>query len=78
MIKHSLSGPFYLPRRLDANKLMCNCKLIWLIEMLKQASHQRHTQAAATCEYPRNLRTRNLMDISPEELNCSKSSPNNI
>ncbi|XP_071807106.1 peroxidasin homolog isoform X2 [Asterias amurensis] len=58
--------------RLDANKLMCNCKLIWLIEMLKQASHQRHTQAAATCEYPRNLRTRNLMDISPEELNCRR------
>ncbi|XP_022102574.1 peroxidasin homolog isoform X3 [Acanthaster planci] len=58
--------------RLDANKLMCNCKLIWLIEMLKQASHQRHTQAAATCEYPRNLRSRNLMDISPEELNCRR------
>lgn len=59
-------------RRLDSNQLICNCGLLSLIQMLSHASRHRNTQAAATCHFPENLRGRNLVDLTPEELNCRK------
>ncbi|XP_063968758.1 peroxidasin homolog isoform X1 [Lytechinus pictus] len=58
--------------RLDSNQLICNCKLLSLIQMLSLASRRRNTQAAATCHFPETLRGRNLVDLTPEELNCQR------
>ncbi|XP_071494887.1 peroxidasin homolog [Diadema antillarum] len=56
--------------RLDSNQLICNCKLLSLTQMLSDASRDRNTQAAATCHFPVALRGRNLVDLTPQELNC--------
>lgn len=56
--------------RLDGNSLVCNCKLIWLVQMLTSASRTQNTQAAATCAKPARLAGRNLVELNAEELNC--------
>ncbi|XP_071837121.1 peroxidasin homolog isoform X3 [Apostichopus japonicus] len=56
--------------RLDGNNLLCNCELIWLVQMLKSASRTQNTQAAATCSKPARLVGRNLVELDAEELNC--------
>ncbi|XP_064604306.1 peroxidasin-like isoform X2 [Liolophura sinensis] len=56
--------------RLDSNALICDCQIMWLAEKLK--SDQTHTQAAATCQQPRELQGRSLTSIANDEFQCSR------
>ncbi|CAN0028370.1 peroxidasin homolog isoform X1 [Lampetra fluviatilis] len=57
--------------RLDSNVLICDCELLWLMELLREYAYHGATQAAATCEFPRRLQGRSLASITAEELNCA-------
>ena len=61
---------FLFSRRLDSNPLVCDCELVWLAKMLKD--NLESTQAAATCDYPSNLKGRSLIEIDTSEFNCGK------
>uniref|UniRef100_G3RQA0 Peroxidasin like n=1 Tax=Gorilla gorilla gorilla TaxID=9595 RepID=G3RQA0_GORGO len=56
--------------RLDSNALVCDCDLMWLGELLQGFAQHGHTQAAATCEYPRRLHGRAVASVTAEEFNC--------
>ncbi|PNI42269.1 PXDNL isoform 2 [Pan troglodytes] len=56
--------------RLDSNALVCDCDLMWLKELLQGFAQHGHTQAAATCEYPRRLHGRAVASVTVEEFNC--------
>uniref|UniRef100_A0A2K5W5L7 Peroxidasin like n=1 Tax=Macaca fascicularis TaxID=9541 RepID=A0A2K5W5L7_MACFA len=56
--------------RLDSNVLVCDCDLMWLGELLQGFAQHGHTQAAATCEYPRRLQGRAVASVTVEEFNC--------
>ncbi|XP_054417566.2 probable oxidoreductase PXDNL isoform X2 [Pongo abelii] len=56
--------------RLDSNALVCDCDLMWLGELLQGFAQHGHTQAAATCEYPRRLHGRAVASVTIEEFNC--------
>ncbi|XP_077991222.1 peroxidasin homolog [Glandiceps talaboti] len=56
--------------RLDSNNLMCDCQILWLAEMMRNARNSGNTQSAATCHEPVNLRGRQLVTVSVEELDC--------
>ncbi|XP_011929157.1 PREDICTED: peroxidasin-like protein isoform X4 [Cercocebus atys] len=43
---------------------------MWLGELLQGFAQQGHTQAAATCEYPRRLQGRAVASVTVEEFNC--------
>ncbi|XP_069777626.1 peroxidasin homolog isoform X1 [Narcine bancroftii] len=58
--------------RLDSNGLVCDCQLMWLGELLKSYATSSHTQAAATCEYPRTLQGRSVVSVTAEEFNCER------
>ncbi|XP_017387255.1 peroxidasin-like protein [Cebus imitator] len=56
--------------RLDSNTLVCDCDLMWLGELLQGYAQHGHTQATATCEYPRRLHGRAVASVTVEEFNC--------
>ncbi|XP_072426609.1 peroxidasin homolog isoform X2 [Chiloscyllium punctatum] len=58
--------------RLDSNGLVCDCQLMWLGELLKNYAQSSNTQAAATCEYPRELQGRSVASVTTEEFNCAR------
>ncbi|XP_033097959.1 peroxidasin homolog [Anneissia japonica] len=58
--------------RLDSNRLVCDCKLMWLVQMLQEAGRYGHTQSAAVCEHPKDLRGKNLISLTPSQMNCQK------
>ncbi|XP_074062925.1 putative oxidoreductase PXDNL isoform X5 [Macrotis lagotis] len=58
--------------RLDSNALVCDCDLTWLGQLLKDYAQTGHTQAAATCEYPRNLQGRSIASLTADEFNCER------
>uniref|UniRef100_A0A5F8GBW9 Peroxidasin like n=1 Tax=Monodelphis domestica TaxID=13616 RepID=A0A5F8GBW9_MONDO len=58
--------------RLDSNALICDCDLTWLGQLLKGYAQTGHTQAAATCEYPRSLQGRSIVSLGPDEFNCER------
>ncbi|XP_059502044.1 peroxidasin homolog isoform X2 [Stegostoma tigrinum] len=58
--------------RLDSNGLVCDCQLMWLGELLKSYAQNSKTQAAATCEYPRELQGRSVASVTKEEFNCAR------
>ncbi|XP_070924357.1 probable oxidoreductase PXDNL isoform X6 [Macaca nemestrina] len=43
---------------------------MWLGELLQGFAQHGHTQAAATCEYPRRLQGRAVASVTVEEFNC--------
>ncbi|XP_071965528.1 peroxidasin homolog isoform X2 [Antedon mediterranea] len=58
--------------RLDSNRLVCDCKMMWLVQMLQEAGRYGHTQSAAACEYPKELRGKNLISLTPIQMNCQR------
>ncbi|KAL3869555.1 hypothetical protein ACJMK2_042223 [Sinanodonta woodiana] len=56
--------------RLDSNALICDCEMVWLAQELREKLSD--TQAAATCEFPENLKGKSLTSINVEEFNCKK------
>uniref|UniRef100_W5MFK7 Peroxidasin like n=1 Tax=Lepisosteus oculatus TaxID=7918 RepID=W5MFK7_LEPOC len=58
--------------RLDSNGLVCDCELIWLVELMKEYAKNGNTQAAATCEHPKRLQGRAVATVTTEEFNCER------
>ncbi|XP_015767382.1 PREDICTED: peroxidasin homolog [Acropora digitifera] len=54
--------------RLDSNPLHCTCEILWLTRLLKKTPH---TENAATCVAPENLRGTSLVKLVPEDFNCT-------
>lgn len=60
-----------MPRRLDSNALICDCEMLWLVQMLQH--RLRETQAAATCQYPVAMQGKALSSMSASDFHCSES-----
>jgi peroxidase len=59
-----------LCRRLDSNALVCDCEMMWLVQMLKDKL--RGTQAAATCQYPVTMQGKSLTAMTETDFHCSR------
>lgn len=59
-----------LPRltrlRLDSNDLICDCKIVWLIDVLKQ----KGLHSTADCRNPDYMYGKQLVRLDMNELNC--------
>ena len=55
-------------RRLDSNALVCDCRLMWLAQMVKEKQHT--TQVAATCHFPSELQGKSLTSLTDSEFQC--------
>ncbi|KAG0723195.1 Peroxidasin [Chionoecetes opilio] len=55
-------------RRLDSNALVCDCRLMWLAQMVKEKQHT--TQVAATCHFPSDLQGKSLTSLNDSEFQC--------
>ncbi|XP_078456569.1 peroxidasin homolog [Lampetra planeri] len=58
--------------RLDSNRLVCECDLKWLSNLLKSILKHGNGQAAATCEQPASLYGRTLVSLTAEEFDCGE------
>lgn len=56
-------------RRLDSNALVCDCKMLWLANMLKE---QGMKNTVASCKYPKVLQGKSIISLSQSELKCSE------
>ncbi|XP_017777040.1 PREDICTED: peroxidasin [Nicrophorus vespilloides] len=70
-LKHIPRGAFQnLPKlhrlRLDSNALVCDCQMAWLAKMLNHNS----LQAAANCEYPREMKGKALKGMDDKDFHC--------
>ncbi|XP_045133366.1 peroxidasin-like isoform X1 [Portunus trituberculatus] len=54
--------------RLDSNALVCDCRLMWLAQMVKEKQHT--TQVAATCHFPSELQGKSLTSLTDSEFQC--------
>lgn len=54
--------------RLDSNALVCDCGLIWLVEMLNITS----VQAAATCQTPNDMSGKQINGMTESDFHCRK------
>lgn len=54
--------------RLDSNALVCDCRLMWLAQMVKEKQHT--TQVAATCHFPSDLQGKSLTSLTDSEFQC--------
>jgi hypothetical protein len=57
-------------RRLDSNALVCDCEMMWLVQMLQD--QLKGTQAAATCQYPIAMKGKSLTSMTETDFHCSK------
>uniref|UniRef100_V9GWR0 Peroxidasin n=1 Tax=Lumbricus terrestris TaxID=6398 RepID=V9GWR0_LUMTE len=53
--------------RLDSNALVCDCEMLWLMDMLKDG----HMQAAVTCDSPDEAAGKSLLSIT-DTIRCKK------
>ncbi|XP_021933010.1 peroxidasin isoform X6 [Zootermopsis nevadensis] len=56
--------------RLDSNALICDCEMMWLVQMLQEKL--RGTQAAATCQYPVVMQGKSLTAMTETDFHCKK------
>lgn len=56
--------------RLGANRLVCDCHLLWFSRMLKEK--QTLTQATGFCHEPKSLRGRPLTSLTSKDFVCKK------
>ncbi|KAK5642959.1 hypothetical protein RI129_009126 [Pyrocoelia pectoralis] len=71
-IQHISSGSFSgLPRltrlRLDSNALVCDCKLVWLVGMIKE----KQMHIAASCQHPHEMYGKPLKGMKIKDFHCS-------
>jgi hypothetical protein len=57
-------------RRLDSNALVCDCEMMWLVQMLQDKL--KDTQAAATCQYPIAMKGKSLTSMTETDFHCSE------
>ncbi|KAF0312813.1 Peroxidasin [Amphibalanus amphitrite] len=55
--------------RLDSNALICDCRMLWLANMLQE--HSGHSLASATCQEPAELHGRSIADIKDQMVHCA-------
>ncbi|XP_043196790.1 peroxidasin homolog isoform X2 [Amphibalanus amphitrite] len=55
--------------RLDSNALICDCRVLWLANMLQE--HSAHSLASATCQEPAELHGRSIADIKDQMVHCA-------
>ena len=61
---------FDVCRRLDSNALVCDCEMMWLVQMLQDKL--KGTQAAATCQYPIAMKGKSLTSMTETDFHCSE------
>jgi hypothetical protein len=57
-------------RRLDSNALVCDCEMVWLVQMLQDKL--KGTQAAATCQYPIAMQGKSLTAMTETDFHCGE------
>lgn len=55
---------------MDSNALVCDCEMMWLVQMLKDKL--KGTQAAATCQYPIAMKGKSLTSMTETDFHCSE------
>ncbi|XP_014486409.1 PREDICTED: peroxidasin homolog [Dinoponera quadriceps] len=54
--------------RLDSNALVCDCNMAWLVERMRD----KHSEMAAICQAPQDMKGRSLTTMSIEDFHCTK------
>jgi peroxidase len=60
----------YVGSRLDSNALVCDCELVWLVQMLKE--QMKDTQTAASCQQPQDMQGKSLALMTDQDFHCRK------
>ncbi|XP_077302328.1 peroxidasin [Arctopsyche grandis] len=64
--------------RLDSNLLICDCSILWLLQMINEKnSNGKNLQATATCQNPEDMRGVSLISMALSDLHCAKPSIKN-
>ncbi|XP_011499674.1 PREDICTED: peroxidasin [Ceratosolen solmsi marchali] len=53
--------------RLDSNALVCDCKILWLVEMMKNKM-----EMAAVCQAPNEMKGKKLDEMTAADFHCSE------
>jgi peroxidase len=57
--------------RLDSNALVCDCKMLWLVEKMKNKMESR-MEMTAVCQEPNEMKGRKLDDMTAADFHCSE------
>ncbi|XP_055631493.1 insulin-like growth factor-binding protein complex acid labile subunit [Toxorhynchites rutilus septentrionalis] len=60
---------------LSENPMVCDCRILWLRNMLVNKSNTSQNQFPVVCASPDRLREQTLQALSPELLGCSHTDP---
>ncbi|XP_062561459.1 insulin-like growth factor-binding protein complex acid labile subunit [Armigeres subalbatus] len=60
---------------LSENPIVCDCRILWLRNVLVNKSNNSQNQTPVICASPDRLREQNLQTLSPELLGCSHADP---
>ncbi|KAK4877721.1 hypothetical protein RN001_010227 [Aquatica leii] len=52
--------------RLDSNALVCDCKMAWLVNLIKE----KQIHVAASCKYPQEMYGKSLKGMKMSEMHC--------